>query len=401
MRTVKWNAFLSGLCGCAAVLGVLAADARADVTIDKGASIIVYPKVVVDGTRDTVIQLANTGNSMVHVKCYYVNAALFSTITGSPCDTPSATCAPLWQETDFTIWLTKQQPTHWAASRGRRVDPTDGFGYDGSGFDPGLIPPLSGFEGELKCIEVTESGEPMTGNHLKGEATIESVGPIREDFGTDVSKYNAIGIQGNPDVTPQNPLLLNGEVYDACPNKLILNHFSTLSQDPVVSELNDHFDRKDGDLQPSDGFTRIDSATFTEITLVPCSEDFELQLPTTSTIQFVVYNEFEERFSASTTVTCYLSTELTYIDSPTTYDRSVFSVNVLGTLVAHAEITPVPTTDGVRRGLIGIAERFVVAAILENDSVVDVDFASAAYNLHTQGDLDTTDPDKIRLTERE
>ena len=29
----------------------------------------------------------------------------------------------------------------------------------------------------------------------------------------------------------------------------------------------------------------------------------------------MVYNEFEERFSASTTVTCYLSTELTNIDS--------------------------------------------------------------------------------------
>ena len=57
MRTVKWNAFLSGLCAFATVLGVVAIDARADVTIEKGASIIVFPKVLASGTFDTIIQI--------------------------------------------------------------------------------------------------------------------------------------------------------------------------------------------------------------------------------------------------------------------------------------------------------------------------------------------------------
>jgi hypothetical protein len=396
MRTVKGSTFLSGLCGFAAVLGVVTADARADVTIEKGASIVVFPKILVGETYDTIIQLASTRNSMVHVLCYYVNAAHFDTITGQRCFRPSATCAPLWQETDFHLWLTKQQPTMWQASRGRRVDPTDGFGNYGSGFDPGLIPPLFEFEGELKCIQVTETGEPFTGNNLKGEVTIKARGNgVLNGVGFigDVSKYNAIGIVGNPDVQPFNPLLLDGQEYEACPEKLILNHFATLAKDPVVQGLDD---RINGNLS-------LDSAVFTELTLVPCSQDYENQLPTSSKIQFVVYNEFEERFSASTTVTCYLNVELTDIDSPTSFDRSVFSANVLGSAVAHAEIVPVENVDGTTRGVIGIAERFVGAALFDSDVLEDVAFASAAYNLHTKGNLipDAGGPDRIRLTEFE
>ena len=32
---------------------------------------------------------------------------------------------PLWQVTDFELVLTRQQPTHWAASQGRAVNPLD------------------------------------------------------------------------------------------------------------------------------------------------------------------------------------------------------------------------------------------------------------------------------------
>jgi hypothetical protein len=364
MRTVKWNAFLSGLCGLAVALGVMASSALADVTIEKGSSILVFPKVRADGTYDTIIQIGSTSTSPVHALCYYVNATLFSTITGAPCSVPSATCVPSWQETDFTIWFTKEQPTHWLVSTGRQVDPFDGFGYDGSGFDPGHVPPMIDFEGELKCIEVTEAGDPITGNHLKGEATIETVGEQTKwsSYG-DVSKYNAIGIPGL-DVTPEpgQPLMLDDSQYAACPAKLIVDHFATLAPDPVVSET-----------APG-----IGSASHTELTLVPCSEDFENQLPTTVTVQFLVFNEFEERFSASTTVSCYLNTELTYIDSPTSPDRSVFSFNVLGTDVAQTQITPVVTTGGTQHGVIGVAERFLA---VEFDGVTEG--ARAAYNIHT------------------
>src|SRR5262249_6995928 len=79
-----------------------------------------FPRVISDGTRDTIIQITNTSNSMVHAHCFYVNGAL--TFPEFP---PGPTNPPRWVETDFDIWLTKQQPTHWVVSKGRLVDSTD------------------------------------------------------------------------------------------------------------------------------------------------------------------------------------------------------------------------------------------------------------------------------------
>ena len=354
---VKWNAFLSGLCASALVLGVVAGGVHADVTIEKGASILVFPKVRVNSTTDTIIQIANTGNSPVSAHCFYVDATLSDIRTGAPCSLPTAFCVANWQETDFNIFLTKQQPTHWLVSSGRSDDPSDGFWEDGSGLDPGRVPPEDPFEGELKCIEVGPSDDPIIGNHLKGEATIKTTDG---DNVGDVSKYNAIGIVGNPNILPSSPLLLDQNVYNACPAQLIVNHAATFSSDPVADEA-------DAD----------SSSVSTELTLVPCSEDFEHQLPTSTTVQFVVYNEFEERFSASTTVSCYLSTELTNIDSAQTPTRSIFSTQVLGTDVASTVITPIANNGAV----IGVAERTVSVT---NDATTRS--ARAAYNIHGIGD---------------
>lgn len=369
MRTVKWNAFLSGLCGFAVALGVVASagTARADVTIEKGASVLIFPKVVADSTFDTVIQITNTGNSMVHARCFYVNANLN------------------WQETDFDIWLTKQQPTHWLVSEGRLGIPGSEPGTNDAGFTPGRVPPVSGFEGELKCVEVTASDEPFTGNHLKGEATISAV--TANDSGDpsswltygDVEKYNAVGILGNPDQTPSsNTLPLDGVVYDACPAKLFMNFLANGGVDPVV-----------------DQYVHINSSVNSKLTLVPCSEDFETQTPTKTTVQFLVTNAYEERFSASTTVDCYLSTFLTQIDSPTVPPsqsaNSVFSIAVLGTPVATAQITPVTSTSGSAHAVVGILERVT--------SVAPVYAARSAYNLHSTGDLiPDTGPEQIVLS---
>src|SRR4030095_11966578 len=49
--------------------------ATAATTTEQSASILIFPKVIVDGSRDTVIQISNTNNSMVHAACFYVNAA--------------------------------------------------------------------------------------------------------------------------------------------------------------------------------------------------------------------------------------------------------------------------------------------------------------------------------------
>jgi hypothetical protein len=361
MRTGKWNAFLSGFCAVAVVLGV-AGSALADVTVEKGSSIIVFPKVRAGNGFDTVIQLNNTGNSMVHAKCYYVNAL-------GPDDRVDGNT---WVEIDFDIWLTKQQPTHWLVSEGRNVRPDCGFGEDCSGFPPGLVPPMPNFEGELKCIEVTESGEPITGNHLEGVATIKVTRTSVEfqqtsgDFGV----YNAIGIRGNPDAVPTNPLQLDGATYDACPERLILNHFSTGSEDPA----------------------NLGGTNETELTMVPCSQDFELQEPGEVKLQFRVFNEFEQVFSASVTVRCYFNEEITSIDSLTDPNASIFSFDVLGTTVGSAIITPVVQQDGTSGAVIAVVER-----ILSDGSSR---FARSLNNVHGEGNfLFPAGNDEIRLTE--
>src|SRR5262245_9408366 len=52
-----------------------AAAVRAESTSERSGSILIFPKVVYDSSRDTLIQISNTSNSMVHAHCFYVNAA--------------------------------------------------------------------------------------------------------------------------------------------------------------------------------------------------------------------------------------------------------------------------------------------------------------------------------------
>lgn len=384
-----------GLCGVLGSVLALASVARAEVSTDVSGSVLVFPKVVFDGGvmvdagnagRDTVIQISNTSNNLVHAHCFYVNGA------------PDAFGHPLWQVTDFTIWLTRQQPTHWVASEGRQVNPSDNFpgGQDGSGLDPGAIPPVPpGFQGELKCVQIDASGTPFGGNNLKGEALIQAADG-------DVSKHNAVAILANPDLAgddPANELLLNntpendGE-YNACPNQLYLDHFVDGFNNPVISN-------SDTSLNPNacdDGLCPIR----TYLTLVPCSQDFENQVPSSVTVQFAIVNEFEQNFSASTTVTCWETTRLADIDAPTgtcttnsqpcTSDaqcieagqgfcnkNSVFSLGTLGGGSAFTRISPVDLNGGV----IGVAEEYMY-----NNNVgasPDIHVARAAWNLQQEG----------------
>jgi hypothetical protein len=389
MRTVKWNAFLSGLCGFAVALGGVAASARADVTVDKGSSVLIFPKVIADGTFDTIIQIANTGNSMVALHCFYVN-----------------NFAGQCQEIDFNFFLTKQQPMHWQVSVGRpsigvalgAFDPLPAVtALNNAGLALGHVPPVgvlpdayqaflgrgADFRGELKCVEVDLAfGQPWAGNHLKGEATIKSLhtntgsltgNPIQTGTSAgDVSKYNAVGIMAHATAPADAPLPLDGDTYDACPARLIVNHFASGQADPVAG----------------DG-----SATFTELTLVPCRENFENQTVTSSTLDFVVYNEFENAFSVSTTVTCASTLELTQIPiGQGNPSLSIFGFGVLGTPVAHTEITP-QIVPGHTSGVVGVAERIVGMPAGSGQS-----WSRAAYNLHSQGDfIPAGNPDTIYL----
>jgi len=301
-----------GLCGVLAGVFLFASATRAEVTTDLSGSIVVYPKVIWTGNtaspndRDTVIQLSNTSNQLVHVHCFYVNAQPLN-----PSLPPGPFNPRRWQVTDFQLWLTRQQPTHWVASRGRAVNPGDGFGNDGSGLDPGAVPPVPpGFEGELKCVQVETSGAPFGGNALKGEALLR-----REDG--DASKYNAISILADPDTASADPsqeLLLNntpntpdneGE-YNSCPNEILLDHFADGATNPVISQINpaECFDQcVTGTCSLSGGSCTTDvdcdgadqCPIRTELTLVPCSD--------TSRISYPAASRFSSRSSTSSSRT--------------------------------------------------------------------------------------------------
>ena len=95
----------------ASLVAAGAVAARADVSVDEGATILMYPKVINAGGRDTIIQMTNSGNTLLHVHCYYTDAR-----PRNPSAPPGPTNPPLWQEVDFFLWLTRQQPTAWVAS---------------------------------------------------------------------------------------------------------------------------------------------------------------------------------------------------------------------------------------------------------------------------------------------
>ena len=342
--------------------------ASAETSTELSASILVFPKVIFDGTRDTVVQISNTSNFVIHAHCFYVNA--FPECTGSgDCleGTCFGECVPRWQEVNFDLWLTKQQPTMWNAGYGRFNDPfdqpcridlpnhrrNDNFDCYGAGIDPGQIPPVPNpFVGELKCVEVDPSGAPISGNRFKGEATLlTSAG--------DSSKYNAIGFIGD-DQDGDNTLCLGGQdidppdgpcpvgaEYSACPQTLIMDDFSEGADDPLLGPA---------------------STVHTELTLVPCTEDFEQQIPSKVVVQFQLFNEFEDRFSASTTVNCWGNFFLEDVAG------IIFDVRTLGTRFIQARLE---SSKNSASGIIGVIEEY--------HRLGDAT-ARAAFNLHEEGE---------------
>ena len=400
----------------AALVGLAIGGAQAQVTTEKSSSILVFPKVIANGTADTVIQITNTSNSMVHAHCFYVNGAL--TFPDLP---PGPINPPLWTEVDFDIWLTKQQPTHWVVSAGRLVNAADqpcsnkaqvdeataggifagGFyGCNDAGLDPGRVPPVvEYFTGELKCIEVDPSGAPLSGNHLKGEATTTEFNvcdpgdPLDPTDGfcnlqesttctsnadcdqtiTDVAKYNALGVIGNENNDGDNVLCLGGEPseecpngaeYDACPQFWIANHFAEGAPNPTVD----------------DGY--VD----TKWTIVPCTQNFETQAPETVTIFIETWNEFEQAFSSFATVTCWDELHLDEINPVT------FGYDALGTSFAQSRLRPSAQTSS----------GFMMVQSEGYHSDDDDGFiATADVNLHIEGerpgpDLITIPPDQVQ-----
>lgn len=391
MRVLKPNPWLASLGAMLAALTMSARIASADVTTDQDASLLVFPKVIADGTRDTLIQISNTKNNTVLAQCFYVNA--------SPVN-PFEPAGPLnprqWIETGFNILLTKQQPTIWRVSTGRAVDPTDPAGtcravVSGNqviqscpGIDPGFrIPPMglnlpgAPFEGELKCWEIDGGGAPYLGNSLKGEATIEG------EAGA-ISTYTAIGVVGNQLDDDDKSLSLNNSEYNACPQRLVLPHLLTGGDDPGLLALpslcdggteNGNICESGADCPSSGNCDPVvgegDLPVDTEITIVPCTEDFATQTRTQVNVDFFVYDELEIGISLDNQlVDCWETFRLS--DLP----PGIWDATRNGAALKTVISTNATSTAG--QGILAVAENF-------RGNISDVPAGSDAVNLHVEG----------------
>ncbi len=298
--------------------------------------------------------------------------------------------------------------------------------------------PEDPFIGELKCIALSESLVPVARNDLKGEVLIGKRGA--NGF-IDVAGYNAIGIpaipgKGNSDNTlvlggastgddPDDPCRAAGTCaeYEGCPNFLILNHFFDGAVDPMVQNFCTagltcnisgnacvtNADCKNTcnlgnntcvvDSTPCQTNADCDALVgrvrvATDLTLIPCTQDLLNQDPSLSrtTAQFLVFNEFEQRFSTSQPVECFKEIRLSNLDrsSPNSdNDRSIFSAGVAGSLTGQSRIRGVVGTNPLAgNALLGVAEEFrcrgpefPLCSFTSPGGLV----SSVATNLHFQG----------------
>lgn len=395
------------IAAAASVLGLVAfaavPQAGATPTTDRPASILVWPKVVVDSSgglfgqpTETEITIANTyAGGVKQAHCFYVNATSHCSnnpsracVSAADCNGGDARgdCIPGWSETDFDIYLTHDQPLRWDASAGlyrgdfpiegpffcnaplgsiqcfAQNDPRCGavgcnLGQNNLG---SAIPPVpeDPFIGSLTCIQYTGGSNSVpdqseTANQLVGSAT------INRGEGSDLARYSANGLIATGTPVSNGTLRLGADGnYGACASTLVLSHLFDGASDPAGPGL-------------------AGAPVTTDLTLVPCSSNYSEGSGARSTAQFLVFNEFEQRFSTSRTVDCLLDTPISRIDTRSP-SRSIFSTGVAGTIAGQTRIRGVAGSSvaGVetRGGLLGVA-------VLKTGEGL----RSAAYNLHQQG----------------
>lgn len=360
MRTIH-GVRVGWLLGALGSLAMLASSVAAEVATERPGSLLMFPKVVRDGQRDTVIQLTNTTTTENFVKCYYLNAQ------------PGTNGAPVWTVSDFELLLTRQQPTHWRGSTGRQVNPFDPFGSENAGLDPGLVPPLPlGFVGALVCNEVSADGAPAAKNAIKGEATI---GGASGDY----SKYNAIAFDAKADPPPVGPDLdLNGTEYAKCPTAVRMNFVADGYLDRVIEDLGNAGICAGGqtpgapcqtDAQCNGGTCSTGrSSVVTTLTILPCNLDFLNGIPRRITVNFDVRDEFEVPYSGSTTIDCWGSFNIGNI--------AAMRSNLLPGGALPTEFATVRISSSSGGPFVAVAESFHV------DSIGNA--GSAAVNLHME-----------------
>jgi hypothetical protein len=318
---------------CASLLA--GAAIAATPSADLPAAIVVYPVVRVGADTDTLIQLSNAGSEPIDAECFYqfTEPTCIGGLPGQSCtvepNTCSGDCVARQRRIPFPVRLTARQPLAWNARVGLAELPLDGetrIGTAGQSNKGTRIPPLAGgIDATLRCVVVDGvRREPQATNALVGQATItRGTGADR-----DATMYRAIGLAASVDPgNGDDEVMLGGAQaeYAACPTIHTLEHYFSGSQLTF------------GNGEGLPGGTT--SATIeTDLVFTSCSSRPDVQAGTVA--QFLVYNEFGQRFSTSRPITDRVTIPIANIDTSDAA-RSIFSVNVNGTLAGQTQVVGV------------------------------------------------------------
>ncbi|MGH7790343.1 MAG: hypothetical protein ACRERC_25970 [Candidatus Binatia bacterium] len=281
---------------CLALASAGAGPVMGQVTIDRGASIIVFPKVVADASADTALQLVNLAASRASAFCSYIDGR------------------GTWQSVGFTVALATDQPLAWTAAGGRSPSGVD---------DPNDIPPApADFRGLMLCVQVDGAGSPLTGNQLSGEATLASL------TDGDVASYSAIGLRGSGLNDGDDVLCIGGQTSDQC---IIGAEYDPC---PAAWEISHPADGAE------DGQLGTGSSLHSRLVITPCTQNLASDTPEAVRLNLQVVNELEQSFSTTATVTCWSDQALADIDA-------IFTADLLGTAYARTTVRPVDGDGGV------------------------------------------------------
>jgi hypothetical protein len=397
-----------GLMGTVVAMAVLcvvgARVANATTTSDDAAAILLWAKIVADDAgvcvspgeiddglscavvtncsgyckaKDTLVQISNTNRTqLAAAHCFYINANSHCSNDGSVCATSAdcafgtgyiGVCQPGCSELNFDVRITPNQPLVWSALEGLSGSDLPLRANAGTRVPP---VPETPFLGELKCVQVDpNSGDRWPAQCTAGNCRNDLIGQAMiEEIGLDVTLvdpkwYNAVGIRNlrTVDDGDLNVLSLDGVEYETCAPVLVLNHLFDGAVDPISNNY---------------------PAT-TELTLAPCSENLLTQTFAPVTAQFLVFNEFEQRFSTSVAVQCLLDRQISRIDTSQPA-RSIFAAGVAGTVAGQTRI------KGVNGGLVGAAVVNFGPAIIRPFDEPQLS-GGAAYNLNQVGDNEISD----------
>jgi hypothetical protein len=423
MRVQKRIPWLCSLGVGLAALALSGTRAGADVSSDRPGSIVIWPKVVADGTRDTIIALTNTSNTMAYAHCEYTEGTGHCSLTTDFCNLPTSDSCPTvpggqpnicvfdflgdppqpCASRDFDVILTRQQPTFWRVSTGRFEDLLSGSGtacttFPGTPptqscpglFESGSVIPapgqannssqIGGFRGELRCFQTAVDGSLFPGDALKGEATIEGVNSATNG-GPLLSEYNSINVLADNQNPSGSPIELNGFAgYNACPLAVDTIHYARGGEDLVASSLGAACTGGNCDVQ-------------TDFTIIPCRQDYENVVATAFNVDFEAKDEFESNFSKEVPFQCWADADLAALGftniNGATFFRTRATSTGSGICISGSGLNSFCFTDsdcgsggvcGPTSGILAVVEEFHPTDRTTGDASL---IGSAAANTHS------------------